>query len=776
MHKRAFEEAGLADIAEKVLAGERLNPEDGLRLYQAPNLNVVGWLANVVRERLHGSRAYYVRNQHINYTNVCDKFCRFCSFYARKDGPKAYVLSTDQVRERVRQCLQHPLTEIHVVGGIHPRLPYTYYLDLLRAIGEERPGVHIKAFTMIEIQQIQKVAEKPLPEVLADLKAAGLASCPGGGVEVLSDRLHEELFGRKLDGEEWLDTAREVHRAGLRSNATMLYGHLERPEERIEHMVRLRALQEETGGFRTFIPLSFHPEQTQLSDIPRPTGCDDLRTIAVSRLMLDNFPHVKAFWVMSSAPVAQAALWYGADDMDGTVIRYEITRDARTDTHQEMTHEQFLALIREAGREPVERDAVYAPIQGDGRSAIAECRLPDASTPAESGCSEPADDCSEPSASRPSDRGVSGAKPDLRAGGAPAEGAREFGRIAAMVEDGERLGFADAVALLRHPNLAELGQLASLVRQRKNPERIVTYVVGRNINYTNVCWVRCKFCTFYRRPGDEGGYVLPREELYRKIEELLALGGTEILMQGGLNPSLRIEWFEELFRDIKERYPIHIHGLSPTEILYLAKASHLSVHDTLVRLRAAGLDTVPGGGAELLVESVKERIAPHKHHPDDWLGVMRSAHALGIPTTATMVYGFGESVEERVEHLMKVRDLQDETGGFTAFIAWSFQPEGTELGGQKASGYDYLRTVAAARLVLDNVGHVQASWLTQGPRVGQISLHFGVDDFGSTVLEENVISAPGAAFVIPIEELERMIRTAGYEPRRRNTRYQVAHG
>jgi cyclic dehypoxanthinyl futalosine synthase len=389
----------------------------------------------------------------------------------------------------------------------------------------------------------------------------------------------------------------------------------------------------------------------------------------------------------------------------------------------------LVELIREAGRQPVERDTLYRPI---GESAPAGKTRPIA----------------------------------------VGEGASTFAAVAAKVERGERLNAADALALFRHPHLPELGALATQVRFRKNPERAVTYVIGRNINYTNVCWVGCRFCTFYRRPGAADAYVLSREEIRRKVDELLAVGGSEVLMQGGLNPKLGIEWYEELFRDLKARYPIHLHALSPTEIHDLARHSRLSIEETLTRLRAAGLDSLPGGGAELLVEAVKERIAPHKHSPAEWLALMRTAHHLGISTTATMVYGFGETLDQRIEHLLRLRALQDETGGFTAFIAWSFEPEGTELGGQKASGYDYLRTIAVSRLVLDNFPHVQASWLTQGAKVGQIALGYGVDDFGSTVLEENVISAPGTHFLIPLEELERLIQTAGFTPRRRDTLYR----
>jgi aminodeoxyfutalosine synthase len=352
-------DARLLPLYEKVAEGRRLSFEDGCLLYATDDLAGVGYLANIVRERKNGHLAYWVRNQHINYTNVCDKFCKFCSFYAKKNGPKAYTLSMEDVRRRLLQHADQPITEIHIVGGIHPRLPYSYYVELLRTVKDVRPTAHVKAFTMIELQQIARVAGKPMEEVLVELRETGLGSIPGGGVEVLSDRLHEELFDRKLDGVEWLATARTAHHLGIRSNATMLYGHIERPEERVEHMVRLRELQDETGGFLTFIPLSFHPEHTDLDYLPGPTGFDDLRNIAVGRLMLDNFDHIKSFWIMSTPAITQVALWYGADDVDGTIHEYEITRDPETDTRQALTQGQLLDMIREARREPVERDTLY---------------------------------------------------------------------------------------------------------------------------------------------------------------------------------------------------------------------------------------------------------------------------------------------------------------------------------------------------------------------------------------------------------------------------------
>lgn len=349
--------------------------------------------------------------------------------------------------------------------------------------------------------------------------------------------------------------------------------------------------------------------------------------------------------------------------------------------------------------------------------------------------------------------------------------------ISHKVARAERITDEEALRLFHSPNLPELSRMADSVRRRLHPEPVVTYICGRNINYTNVCWVGCKFCNFYCSPRDEGTYVLTNEQIFRKIEELLEVGGIELLLQGGLNSTLKLDYFEQLFREIKTRYPrTHLHALSPAEVLYIAKMSRLSVRETLQRLRAAGMDTLPGAGGEILVDDVRRQIAPHKDTTDQWLGVMRDAHQLGMRTSATMMYGSVETLEDRVEHLRRVRDLQDETGGFTAFIPWSFQPEGTVLSSEqpikKASGFDYLRTVAIARIYLDNVSNIQASWVTQGAKIAQISLTYGVNDFGSTMLEENVVSAAGTSYNMPISEIERLIRDAGYEPRRRNTYYE----
>jgi cyclic dehypoxanthinyl futalosine synthase len=345
--------------------------------------------------------------------------------------------------------------------------------------------------------------------------------------------------------------------------------------------------------------------------------------------------------------------------------------------------------------------------------------------------------------------------------------------IAEKVWAGERLSFEDGLRLFETEDLLLLGSLADLVRQRKHPGRVVTFNIGRNINYTNVCWVRCKFCAFYRVPGHDEGYTLANEQIFEKCQELVDLGGREILIQGGLNPKLKIDYFEQLFRAIKERFPaIDIHGLSSAEINYVAHISKLSLEQTLRRLRDAGLNTIPGAG-EMLVDEVREQIAPLKEKTARWMELMRTAHGLGIRSSATMVYGWGESYAQRLEHMLRVRELQDETGGFTAWISWSFQPDGTELGGKKASGWDYLKNTAVSRLMLDNVPSLQASWVTQGPKLAQVALRYGLNDFGSTMMEENVVSPTGTNFLMQIDEIRRLIREAGYEPRVRDTLYNL---
>ena len=347
--------------------------------------------------------------------------------------------------------------------------------------------------------------------------------------------------------------------------------------------------------------------------------------------------------------------------------------------------------------------------------------------------------------------------------------------LAAKVRGGGRLDRAEALMMYQTAPTALLGQLADEIRARKHPEGIVTYIIDRNVNYTNVCTARCNFCAFYRPVGSSEGYVLGFAEIFRKIDETIALGGGQLLLQGGHNPDLPIEWYEDLFRAVKERYPaFRLHALSPPEVLHISRLSRIPVPQAIERLIQAGLDSIPGGGAEILVDRVRKLLnCYNKATADEWLGVMRHAHELGLRTTATMMYGTVETAEERLEHLFRLRELQDVTGGFTAFITWSYQPDHTELGGQEATGIDYLRTLAIARVVLDNFENLQASWVTQGGKVGQLSLAYGSNDMGSVMIEENVVRAAGAAYCMDEIEIVRNIENAGFVARRRNMHYEI---
>ena len=351
-------------------------------------------------------------------------------------------------------------------------------------------------------------------------------------------------------------------------------------------------------------------------------------------------------------------------------------------------------------------------------------------------------------------------------------------QIAAKVQAGARVDRDEALALYLHAPTRLLGSLADTIRARKHPDRIVTYIIDRNVNYTNICVARCNFCAFYRPVGSDDGYVLGFDEIFRKIDETIALGGGQLLLQGGHNPDLPLEWYEDLFRGVKARYPsFKLHALSPPEVIHLTRMSRLSIAEVIDRLVAAGLDSIPGGGAEILVDRVRKILnCYNKATADEWLDVMRHAHRAGLRTTATMMYGHVEKPEERLEHMLRLRELQDEMGGFTAFITWRYQPEHTELGGFEATGIEYLRTLAVARIVLDNFDNLQASWVTQGGKVGQLSLAYGANDMGSVMIEENVVRAAGASFCMDEIEIVRNVENAGFIPRRRNMHYEILGG
>jgi len=356
-----------SSIRDKVLAGERLSFDDGLYLYSPDvRLNDLGALANLVRERKNGNAAYYNINTHLNPTNVCVYRCVFCAFRSDLRDPKGYLMSDEQILARGREAVENGCTEMHIVGGLHHQMKYDWYVNVIRLLHDAYPSLHLKGWTAVEVNWFQHLTKKSVREILADLIDAGLGSMPGGGAEIFHPEVRDQICEHKADSRNWTEIHRTAHEMGLRTNATMLYGHIEKPYHRIDHLIRLRELQDETGGFQTFIPLAFHPDNTGLSHIQKPSSLADLRTMAVSRLMLDNFDHIKAYWIMLGVGTAQAALSYGADDLDGTVRHELIYHDAGAETPEILSVDQIRRLIVEAGREPVERDTLYHRVERDG--------------------------------------------------------------------------------------------------------------------------------------------------------------------------------------------------------------------------------------------------------------------------------------------------------------------------------------------------------------------------------------------------------------------------
>jgi len=361
--QKLIDRAGLGDIDRRVRNGERLSLEDGVTLFKTPHLSAVGLMAHRVRTEKHGKKVFFNINQHVNYTNICIYSCKFCAFAAKEGEERGYLMTPEIVEQKVREQLHRPVTEVHMVAGIHPTMPYEYYIDVVKAAKRARPDIHVKAFTMVEIEHMLNISGKTEEQVFQDLRDAGLGSCPGGGAEVLVDRVHKAVFREKMGPDRWLEAARKVQRHGFKMNATMLYGHIERVEERVQHLIRLREVQDECGGFMAYIPLAFWPYHTELENFGHvTTGYLDQRSIAVSRLMLDNFPHIKAYWIMLTQESAQTALSFGANDIDGTVTEEKITHDAGTTEPEVLSVEQIGHLIHEAGYQPVQRSTVYEEI------------------------------------------------------------------------------------------------------------------------------------------------------------------------------------------------------------------------------------------------------------------------------------------------------------------------------------------------------------------------------------------------------------------------------
>jgi aminodeoxyfutalosine synthase len=767
----------LARAEAAVASGCRVSAEDAVELARSVNLIELGALAHARRLALHDSRAYFVSNLHINLTNICVNRCGFCAYRKDKDSPGAYVMSPEEVWRHAETRAPRRVAEFHIVSGLNPELRLADLETILKGLRERWPNAALKAFTAVEIDFIARNEGLDPAAVLTRLKAAGLQSLTGGGAEIFSPRARRLLCPEKLDAEGWLATHRLAHGLGLSSTATMLFGHVESLEERVDHLVRLRALQDETRGFSAFVPLVFHPENTQLSGLPRATGRLVLETVALARLLLDNIPHIKAYWVSLGQKTAQLALHWGADDLDGTVVREQIHDSAGAQSAAGLTGEALRRLIRDAGFHPVERDGFYRPIH---------------EAPAHK---------AKPAGSRPADHSD-----------------RETRKLLDEVAAGERrLNAAEADWLLARAELHDLARAAHAMRKRLHPEPAVTYNVDRNINTSNGCESLCEFCAFARPVNSPQVWRATREEIAEKIDELYQVGDRlagrtasdetprrpkpQVLMQGGLDPALDIRWYLELFRWMRERWPdLHIHALSPPEIRHLAERAGVGWSQAIRLLREAGLDSIPGGGAEILCDRVRRLVSPNKCDTADWIGVMRVAHHEGLRSTATMVIGLGEFLRERIEHLERLRALQDETGGFTAFIPWTFQASNTPLlrkseeaarsqanqgpgpSGQTripveerfgASGIEYLRLLAVSRLFLDNIPNLQASWVTQGAEIAQTALLFGANDLGGAMLEENVVAAAGTRFRLSVPQLESLITDLGMRPTRRDYYYNT---
>jgi dehypoxanthine futalosine cyclase/putative menaquinone biosynthesis radical SAM enzyme len=767
---------GLSEIRRKVREGERLTRSDGEALFACPDLLAVGALAHHRRMRLHGLQTFFVRNRQINYSNVCVLGCRFCAFRRAAGREGAFTLSREEIIAKALDDGGHPFAEIHLVGGCHPHLRLEWFEDLFRALGKARPHAAIKALTVTEVAHLAALHGCASRDILARLRKAGVRMLTGGGAEIFAPAVRKRICPGKISGAEYLRIAGEAHALGLASNCSMLFGHVETPADRVDHLITLREQQDRSRGFLCFIPLPFQAENNPLAEILAQedrfplvdAGLDRLRTIAVSRLLLDNIPHIKAYWVMLGIKPAQAALSFGADDLDGTIEEEHIGRMAGADSAQALTRLQLETMIRGCGFLPVNRDAFFRRTQASGTSRPS-------SPPAEEAPAYAASARQALSRDPCADLSPETAAVIRRLRAAYAASSPEAASVPPGAKPGIRLNRREAALLYQEADLFTLGALAHEVRLALHPDPVVTYVADRNINYSNICVCGCRFCAFHRPPGHPQGFVLSREELDGKLRETLSLGGNQVLLQGGHNPDLPLAFYEEMLDWMRRTYPaIHIHAFSPPEILFFAQREGLDADTVLSRLIAAGLASIPGGGAEILADRVRGAVSPRKGPAKAWLEVMGKAHRLGLKTTATMMFGHEEDDGERLDHLFAVRDQQDASGGFTAFIPWTFQPANTALRRPPETAQAYLRMLAVSRLVLDNVPNLQVSWVTMGPQVAQLALLFGANDFGSLMIEENVVAAAGVSFRLDRRQIRRIILQAGFLPRQRLMDYTLA--
>ena len=705
-------------------APSRISDAEALALLQsAPTAELAARAGRAARER-YDARIHFVHSRNLNPTNRCVGRCKLCSFRREPDAPDAYVLSLDDVREELERARGEGLTDLHVVGGMIPELDLDYYRRLFEVVREILPEALPQGMPATEIHWLAQGSGLSVERTLERLRSAGMRTLSGGGAELFDAGIRRRVAEGKIDADAWLDVHRIAHRMGIPSNATMLFGHIERDEHLIDHLSRLRALQDETGGFLAAIPLPFQAGGGRLGVRHGPSADRIVRVVALTRIYLDNVPHVRMLAGYLNRRLLGVLMHAGVDDIGGTGLKERIVlaagapRSRRFEAVAEM--ERF---VREHGLEPCLTNSVYAgaPARRGGRSKRAPWR-----------------------------------------------------EALERAEAGERISQEEGIALHDDAPLAELGRVADLRRRACVPGDAATYVRDKNLNLTNVCIVGCRFCAFFANPEDERAYVLSPEEVVERARRAAEAGATQILVQGGLHPDLGLAYYEACLSGIRAATDLWIHSLSPAEIDFLARKAGLSLRETLERLKGAGLQSLPGGGAEILVDEVRERISPEKISSAVWLEVMETAHALGMKSTATMVYGFGETAAERIAHFAKIRALQDRTGGFTAFIPWSFSPARTRVRVERrANGADYLRIVALARVMLDNVPHLQAGWVTEGPELAQLALAFGADDFGGVLMSEEVVSATGAGRLMDEATILRLLRDTGRRPLRRSTQYDV---
>ncbi|MBL7115210.1 MAG: dehypoxanthine futalosine cyclase [Kiritimatiellae bacterium] len=705
----------------------RLTKDEALRLLKSESLPALMAAANTARRKRHGSQTFFVHSLNINPTNRCENKCDLCAFWREDDAEDAYGVTLEDAREKLQAAAGMALTDLHIVGGLAPEFDLAYHEALFRMTHEILPGILIQGLTAVEIHYLASQAKLSITETLMRLKEAGLGAIPGGGAEIFDDNVRHRICENKISGQQWLDVHREAHAIGLPTNATMLFGHYETAEHLIDHMARLRALQDETGGFQAFIPLPFHPDGTQVELNHGPMAHTIARVVAVARLFLDNVPHIRVLANYVDRKLLQVLTHGGVDDVGGTSVDERIAKAAGADTDQRFCSEEDLAhFIRSSGLKPIRVNSIY-----------------------ERGTTSSPDATLVPKVSL----------------------SNQVKSILERVKTGERIHAADAITLHDHAPLHALGEVANQLRKTHNNPKIATFVMDRNLSICNECEIGCRFCAFHVAPGAPGAFTLSTNEIVNQAKDAEGRGATQILLQGGVNPELDLNYFANAFSAIKQATGLWIHSLSPTEIRYLATRHDLSVGTVLERLREAGLDSLPGGGAEILVDRVRQDVSPQKISADDWINVMRTAQKMGMSTTATMVYGLGETTAERVEHLMRIRALQDETRGFLAFIPWSFQPNRTQIEREPATVLDYLRIVALARIILDNVPHLQAGWVTEGPDVAQLALSFGADDFGGVLMEEKVVKATGVGYHLIRDDVIRRIHDAGLTPVQRDTLY-----